>query len=172
MNRLFVYRPNEKGFDDWIGDMPFARKIITDYEAEWDSVVKFRNHKEYVNAYNYYKRYRDFKNSLDDGLRIQLIFKLKNGFWRHDFTSAIKTKLIEKWMEFECPNKQSRLKRVTNEEIGREIREARRMQGIGRREMAELLGISENTYKCYEDGSRSIPYKLFYMLEQIITPLI
>ena len=56
MNRLFVYRPSEKGFDDWIGDMPFARKIITDYEAEWDSVVKFRNHKEYVKAYNYYKR--------------------------------------------------------------------------------------------------------------------
>lgn len=169
MNRLFVYRPNEKGFDDWIGDMPFARKIITDYEAEWDSVVKFRNHKEYVKAYNYYKRYRDFKNSLDNGLRIQLVFKLKNGFWRHDFTSNLKMELINKWMKFECPNNQSRIKRISNEEIGREIQEARRIQSIGRKEMAELLGISENTYKCYENGSRSIPYKIYYMLEQLIS---
>ena len=77
--------------------------------------------------------------------------------------------LINKWMKFECPNNQSRIKRISNEEIGREIQEARRIQGIGRKEMAELLGISENTYKCYENGSRSIPYIIYYMLEQIIS---
>lgn len=126
MNRLFIYRPNENGFNDWIGDMPFAREIITDYEAEWDSVVKFRNRKEYTRAYIYYKRYREYKNSLDSDLQIQLNFRLKNGFWRHDFTPIIKAKLIEKWMKFECPNNQSRLKRITNEEIGREIKEARK----------------------------------------------
>lgn len=43
MSHLFIYRPNEKGFDDWVSDMPFARRIITDYEGEWDSVIKFRN---------------------------------------------------------------------------------------------------------------------------------
>lgn len=34
--------------------------------------------------------------------------------------------------------------------------------------MVELLGISENKYKFYEDGSKSIPYKIFYMIQQIL----
>ena len=71
-------------------------------------------------------------------------------------------------MEFECLNNQSRLKRITNEEIWKQIKEARRIQGIGRKEMAQLLGISENTYKCYEDGSRSVPYKIYYLISQAL----
>jgi len=68
-------------------------------------------------------------------------------------------------MKFECPNEQSRLKRVSNEEIGKAIKEAREFSCIGRKEMAELIGISENTYKCYEEGRRSIPFRVYYLLD-------
>jgi len=71
-------------------------------------------------------------------------------------------------MKFECPNGQNRLKRITNEEIGRAIKESREFACIGRKEMSELIGISENTYKCYEEGRRSIPYKVFYLLQQML----
>lgn len=79
MSRLFVYRPSEEGFDDWISEMPFARKIITDYEREWDSVIKFRNHDEYQRPYRYYKRYREFKAALSPELACHLVYKLRNG---------------------------------------------------------------------------------------------
>lgn len=168
MSRLFIYRPNEKGFDDWISDMPFARRIITDYEGEWDSVIKFRNHDEYQRAYRYYKRYREFKSTLSPELACHLVYKLRNGSWRYDFSIEIKNKLIEKWLPIECPNKESRIVRISNDEIGAAIKEARKFSCYTRREVAELVGISENTYKCYEDGKRSTPFRIFYMLKQIL----
>jgi len=168
MKFLFIYRPNEKGFDDWIHDMPFARTIIIEYEQEWDPVIKFRKHDEYSTAYKYYKRYREYKESLPLDLKVQLIYRLRNGSWRYDFTISMKSQLVEEWLKFECPNGMSRLKRITNEEIGKSIKQAREFSCIGRKEMAELLGISENTYKCYEEGSRSIPYRIVLMIKQII----
>lgn len=172
MSLLFVYRPNEEGFDDWISDMPFARKIITDYEREWDSVIKSRNHDEYQRAYQYYKRYREFKNILTPELECHLVYKLRNGSWRYDFSVKTKNELVEKLLPIECPNKESRIERISNNEIAKAIKEARKFSCFTRREVAELLGISENTYKCYENGKRSIPYRIFYMLKQILTIVI
>lgn len=164
MSRLLIYRPNEKGFDDWIHDMPFVRKIITSYENEWDSVIKFRNHEEYSEAIAYYNRYLEFINSLLEDLFIQLKYKLKNGSWRYDFNVEKKRLLIFEWMKYECPNGESSLKRISNEDIGMAIKEAREPSCIGRKEISELIGISESTYKCYEEGRRSVPYKIIFMI--------
>ena len=158
MSRLLIYRPNEKGFDDWISDMSYVRRTITTYESEWDPVIKFRTHDEYTRAKAYYDRYLEFKNSLDVDLGVQLKYKLRNGSWRYDFNAHIRAELIKEWMKYECPNGLSRIKRNSNEEIGNAIREAREFACIGRKEMAELIGISENTYKCYEEGRRSVPF--------------
>lgn len=119
-NPLFIYRPNEKGFDDWVSDMPSARAIIISYESEWDSLAKFREHEKYTRAKAYYDKYLEFKRSLNELLALHLKYKLKNGSWRYDFIAQIKCQLVNCWLAFECPNRQSRLKRISNEEIGKE----------------------------------------------------
>jgi len=96
MSKLLIYRPNEKGFDDWIDDMPYVRRTITTFESEWDSVIKFRMHDEYSKAKAYYNRYLEFKNSLNVDLRLHLIYRLRNGLWRYDFNFKIKELLIKK----------------------------------------------------------------------------
>jgi len=167
MSRLLIYRPNEKGFNDWIDDMPYVRTTITSYEREWDPVIKFRMHEEYAATKAYYDRYLEFKNSLNVDLGLQLKYRLRNGSWRYDFNYKMKDELIQEWMKFECPEGMSRLKRITNEEIGLAIKEAREFACIGRKEIAELIGINENTYKCYEEGRRSVPYRIMFLLNQI-----
>lgn len=149
---FFIYRPNEIGFDDWISDIPFARRIITDYEGEWDSVIKFQNHDEYQRAYRYYKRYREFKATLSLELACHIVYKLWNGNWRYDFSIEIKNKLIEKWLPIECLNKESHIERISNNEIVAPIKEARKISCYTRREVAELIGRRDYSNTCIVCG--------------------
>jgi len=95
MSKLLIYRPKEKGFDDWIDDMPYVRTTITSFERERDPLIKFRMHEEYTKALAYYDRYLELKNLLDADLEIQLKYRLRNGSWQYDFNFKIKEQLIK-----------------------------------------------------------------------------
>ena len=55
----------------------------------------------------------------------------------------------------------------TAEEIDVAIKEARLNDERSMTEVAQLLGISFNTYKCYKNGRRTIPADKLLMLERL-----
>lgn len=75
--------------------------------------------------------------------------------------------IYEKWMQLEFPDDAVPLAGHTADEIGVAIKEARLNDGRNMSEVAELFGISFNTYKCYESGRRMIPADRLLMLEDL-----
>lgn len=59
------------------------------------------------------------------------------------------------------------IKRLTDEEVGRAIKEGREVICKSRKEVADILHIDVETLKSYELGRRKLPYTTYYLLSQI-----
>lgn len=72
------------------------------------------------------------------------------------------------WVEVRFSNKNILvIKDYTNEELGTLIFNAREYDGRTRIEVADIIGISPNTLKMYEEGKRMIPSNVMLMLNQL-----
>lgn len=63
--------------------------------------------------------------------------------------------------------KLNQLEEITNEEVGAAIKKAREYKCRSRKEVAELIGISQDTLKAYETGKRTLPFDVCYKLIQL-----
>ena len=77
------------------------------------------------------------------------------------------SEIYDKWLNIEFPNDCNPIQEYSSVEIGNAIREARIEDGRSKREVASLLNISENTNKCYEDGTRMIPADKWLMVSYL-----
>ncbi len=144
----------------------------------------------YVSCYNScfgsqkVQYYSDHKNQLDE-YRIILEYKSKLNdkqllifdkyLTRHHvvpndlhFSQFDYREMYNLWVEVRFSNKNILvIKDYTNEELGTLIFNAREYDGRTRIEVADIIGISPNTLKMYEEGKRMIPSNVMLMLNQL-----
>ena len=60
------------------------------------------------------------------------------------------------------------LQEISSEEVGKAIVMAREEACHKRRQLAEVLGISYNALRLYEEGKRTLPFDVFFKMSQCL----
>ena len=75
--------------------------------------------------------------------------------------------IFDNWQEICFPGRQYQLKTITKEQIGEKIKALRISSGYTRKNVADIIGISEPTLKAYENGDRMLRFDVAYLLTQV-----
>lgn len=169
MKRL-VFRKNYDGFLDWIGTICKARNEISSYRSI--TLPEIKNDPERIQRLHESKRvydnYLKLRSELNDEQKEYLEIKSRHHTPPRGLcTYQEHSEIYDKWLNIEFPNDCNPIHEYSSVEIGNAIREARMEDGRSKREVASLLNISENTYKCYEDGTRMIPTDKWLMISYL-----
>ena len=164
-----IFRKNAHGFDEWCNCIRRITCDVTYCHAHFDSSKEYRC--LYKNEFNEYKIVLEFKKQLTER---QLIF-FENYLTRHHvvpkeykFTLDEYKQMVEAWISLRFENKRIiQIKEYSSAELGSMIKKARVYDGRTRIEVGDIIGISPNTLKMYEEGKRMIPSNVFLMLNQI-----
>lgn len=92
-------------------------------------------------------------------------------FNTHNFTRLSPFKLFrisEAWKEVTFKGKTDTFQHYTRQEIANALKKSREESGYGRKEFAELLGLTDNTYKMYENSRRKLPLEIYLIVKQIL----
>mgnify|MGYP003293147559 CR=1 FL=1 len=164
-----IFRKNAYGFDEWCR---CVRRITHDVMYCY---THFSSNKEYhclyENEFNEYKIILEFKKHLTE----RQLFFFDNYLTRHHivpkeykFTMEEYRQMVEAWISLRFEDKRIiQMKEYSDAEFGLIIKNAREYDGRTRIEVADFIGISQNTLKMYEEGKRMIPSNVLLMLNQI-----
>ena len=72
--------------------------------------------------------------------------------------------IFENWQEIFFPGRKYQLKTITKEQIGEKIKAIRISNGYTRKQVADIIRISEATLKAYENGDRMLQFDVAYLL--------
>ena len=75
--------------------------------------------------------------------------------------------LFNRWLEIVGNFKLNQLHEITNKEVGDAIRNAREFRSLNRVQVANIIGINQDTLKVYENGERILPFDVYYKLIQL-----
>ena len=75
--------------------------------------------------------------------------------------------LFNRWLDIVGNFKLNQLHEITNKEVGDAIRTAREYRSLNRFQVAKIIGINQDTLKAYENGSRTLPFDVYYKLVQL-----
>lgn len=124
---------------------------------------------EFIETKNAYMQYLKFMLELNDNERTYV-----KAFIAHQSPSRLVSRqidlnlLIKKWSDIVFSGVYHQIiKRITDEEVGRAIKEGREVICKSRKEVADILQIDVETLKSYELGRRKLPYTIYYLLSQI-----
>lgn len=131
---------------------------------------------ENLDKFEEYKIILEYKKRLNE----KELFVFENFLTRHhvvpysmNFNQFDYQKMCDLWIEVRFSNPRiSTIKEYTAEELGKLIKDAREYDGRTRIEVAEIIGISPNTLKMYEDGKRMITTDVFLALNQLYGEII
>ena len=168
MARL-VFSQTIEGFYEWLGQV---RKIKFRYYlmcANRGAGLIELHYEEFLDIKRFYIQYLQFLLTLN-----RLEKEYVKSFINHHSPSRIISRQIDIhslykiWIHiiFEIPGMPS-IKKITNKEVGFAIKEARQIARKSRKATAEILNISVESLKAYEEGKRKIPFILFNELSQI-----
>lgn len=126
---------------------------------------------ENLDKFEEYKIILEYKKRLNE----KELFVFENFLTRHhvvpysmNFNQFDYQKMCDLWIEVRFSNPRIlTIKEYTAEELGKLIKDAREYDGRTRIEVAEIIGISPNTLKMYEDGKRMITTDVFLALNQL-----
>lgn len=76
--------------------------------------------------------------------------------------------IYEKWLEIVGNSRLNQLYEITNERVGKVIKEQRKLLCLSRVQVAGVVGISTETLKAYENGTRTLPFDIYYKLVQFM----
>lgn len=161
--KYFIFRKDENGFHDWIKSVKQFRGAIRTHQAG------AKNDEEYREANLWYVNYLSYMKSLSEEQKEFVKYKenghippwtLLNGFEIHD--------LYEKWLEIVGNSRLNQLEEITNEEVGKVLKEQRELLCLSRVQVAGVVGISPETLKAYESGIRTLPFDIYYKLVQFM----
>lgn len=76
--------------------------------------------------------------------------------------------IYEKWLEIVGDSRLNKLEEITNEEVGKVLKEQRELLCLSRLQVAGVVGISTETLKAYENGTRTLPFGIYYKLVQFM----
>lgn len=157
---------NYLGFYDWAHAMNKIRRVIHGYGVIGDPEMKERCRGECLEAKEWYEFYLAFMKELPP--REQEYVK---AIEHHHIPprDANSKAVIALWIERIAESEINMLQELDPREFGKKLIEARKLRGYSRRQIAEVLGISEATLKFYEKGVRSVPYSVVYKMTQFLS---
>ncbi len=168
--KKYVFRKNNEGFHDWIRTVCRARNEISSYKTLVLAELKYSPDRLFrlKEAKRVYGNYMKLRSKLNDDQKKYLEIKVRHHVPPYGFCTYQEiVDIYEKWESIEFPNDSQPLKEYSALDIGAYIKKARIEDGRTKREVAVLLGISENTYKCYEEGRRMIPADKWLMILEL-----
>ncbi len=159
----FIWRVSFDGFQDWIHSIP-------DLRMEINRISRYRDEegREKLTQANYwYHIYLDYMKLCDEKEKayIKAIENHHIPEW-HDHVDT--KKLYYRWLLFIGNNPHNKLDEMSNEEVGQIIKTAREDKGITRKKLADILEIRPETLKSYENGSRTLPFDIYFKLKQLL----
>ena len=124
---------------------------------------------EFIETKNAYMQYLKFMLELNDNERAYI-----KAFIAHQSLSRLVSQqvelnlLIKKWSNIVFLGAYHQIiKIITDEEVGRAIKEGREMICKSRKEVADILHVDIETLKSYELGRQKLSYTIYYLLSQI-----
>lgn len=165
-----IFRKNIFGFGEWCDYVRPIMNQVNSYNSCL-SETKAEYYSLYENQLNEYKIIIEYKKKLNEK---QLMVFDKYLTRHHIVPNEIKfsrtdyLEMFDIWLDVRFSNnKIINIKDYSSDELGKLIFESRLYDGRNRIEVAEIIGISPNTLKMYEEGKRMIPANVFLMLNQI-----
>lgn len=170
MMKKCIFRKNIFGFGEWCN---YVRTIMN-YASNYNSCSGYQKSQYYNDHKSHLDEYKiilEYKSKLN---KTQLLIFDKYLTRHHvvpndlHFSQFDYQEMYNLWVEVRFSNKNILvIKDYTNEELGTLIFNAREYDGRTRIEVADIIGISPNTLKMYEEGKRMIPSNVMLMLNQL-----
>lgn len=85
-----------------------------------------------------------------------------------EYNDELLSSIYDKWHFFMFVVGKGFIEDISNEQVGKAIVEARKEACYNRRQLAEILGISYNALRLYEEGKRTLPFVVFFKMVQFI----
>lgn len=160
----YVFGDTVKGFIDYLRSIWRMKADIKTYEYSRCEEYKTYRYDDYREAKARYEQFKEFRKVLfDDELAtIEAVMKHK------EYDDVLLHAIYDKWHFFVFVVGKGFIKEITNEEVGKAIVKAREEVCYNRRQLAEILGISYNTLRLYEEGKRTLPFVVFFKMVQFI----
>lgn len=162
----YIFRKNLNGFYDWLHSINKFKRDIKSYYITSSPSYKNYIKPRYLQAKIRYNEFLEFKNQLDL-LELNYINAI---IGRHNPKYGINTlrRIYDLWVNIVFRNQKFELKSISKKEIGIAILNARSLCCMSRKQVAEILEISEETYRSYEIGERKLPFEIYYKLKQFL----
>ena len=161
----FVFRKNYLGFYDWAYAMNKIRRVIHGYGIIGDSKMKERCREEYLEAKRWYEFYLAFMDCLPAREREYVRAIEHHHIPPREADSKV---VISLWIDWIGNSEINGLRELDPFEFGKKIVKAREIRGYSRRQVAEILEISEAALKFYEKGIRGVPFSVVYKLMEFL----
>lgn len=161
--KRFIFRKNLHGFDDWIASINEMRRILTSYKK-----TNMVDEDEYKEANLWYTNYLEYMRGLIENQKEYI--RIRESHHIPPNLSLTKNDckyMYERWLEVVASFRLNQLEEITNKEVGAAIKAARKFRCMNRAQLSGVLGIGQDTLKCYEEGRRTIPFDVYYKLMQI-----
>lgn len=160
----YVFGDTVKGFIDYLRSIWRMKADIKNYEYSRNEEFKQYRYEDYREAKTRYEQFKDFKKVLFDNelATIEAVMNHKK------YDDELLNFIYEKWHFFIFVVGKGFLTKISNEEVGKAIVKAREEACYNRRQLAEILGISYNALRLYEEGKRTLPFTIYYKLIQLL----
>ena len=161
--KYFIFRKDENGFHDWIRSVNHFRWAIRTHNAG------AKNDEEYTEANLWYVNYLAFMKELTEEQKEYIKIKEKGHIPPYRLVTGYDVRFIyEKWLEIVGNSRLNQLYEITNEEVGKVLKEQRELLCLSRVQVAGVIGVSPETLKAYENGTRTLPFDIYYKLVQFM----
>lgn len=167
MHDLLLFRENDTDFRTWCSHyVRRAQSVIRTFEKDPEFYYRSDHRKEYENALKVQRQYVVLKASLS----IELQYYLDNTLIEHsnsNWNSAYHNEIYENWKRICFHKSHPSIKKLDSFMLGHRLREIRIHKGLTAAKVSGILGISQKTLYCYEEGKRKISADILYRLSQI-----
>ncbi len=163
----YYIRNNEIDFQRWyLHIVPYALADLKMFKLGKSTYIF---HEDYDDAINVKRQMRGIEALLTERhtwfleevlVRHKPIYICKDGY-------KLYKELYEAWRTVCFPKGKSQLKSIDPVLLGGELRRKRMEKCIPAKHVAGLVGISEKTLYCYEEGTREIRVDTFYKMCQV-----
>lgn len=160
----YVFGDTVKGFIDYLRSIWRMKADIKNYEYSRNEEFKHYRYKDYREAKTRYEQFKDFKKVLFDN-ELATIEAVMN---HKEYDDGLLNSIFDKWHFFMFVVGKGFLEEISNKEVGKAIVKAREDVYYNRRQLAEILGISYNALRLYEEGKRTLPFDVFYKMSQCL----
>ena len=161
--KYYIFRKDENGFHDWINSIRQFRFVIRLHNAG------AKNDEEYREANLWYVNYLAYMKELSSDQKEFIKIKENGHIPPYSLLTGFDVRFIyEKWLEIVGNSRLNQLEEITNEEVGKVLKEQRELLCLSRAQVAGVIGISTETLKAYENGTRTLPFDIYYKLVQFM----